>query len=264
MTRTHRSHPRVVGLARAALLLAAGLLVSCQVGPPLQPEPKPPEALARHVIERFSVLICLPPEQARTLLKKHRVTADSGFSLSSATPVSADGWFLTSAHSVTSMREGDACLIFYSLGGNARNGLARLGWIDERADLALVQAPFATPQFYEWTPRDRPLPKELPVVHGGLATGPRGEQGRLLENVPGWGRGRRPFLHSLRLEPGDSGGPLLTLAGDLVGINQAVGYVGVMDTRFFTESRAVRPDPATLARRLRPPATPTSTSTSTP
>lgn len=256
MPRTHRSSPRaVMRLGRAVALLAAGLLVSCQIGPPLQPSPKPPEALARHVAERFSVLICLPPEQARTLLRKHRVTAEGGFSLSSATPVSADGWFLTSAHSVTSMRKGDACLLFYSLGGSARNGLARLGWIDEAADLALVQAPFATPHFYEWTPRDRPLPKELPVVHGGLATGPRGEQGRLLQNVPGWGRGRRPFLHSLRLQPGDSGGPLITLAGDLVGINQAVGYVGVLDTRFFTESCAVRPDPAAVARRLRTPST---------
>lgn len=237
--------------------LAAALLASCQSGAPLQPEPKPPQALARHVAERFSVLICLPPEQARTLLKKRSVTSAGGFSLSSATPVSADGGFLTSAHSVQSMRKGEACLLFYSLGGSARNGLASLVWIDERADLALLQAPFATPHHYQWTPRHRSLPRELPVVHGGLATGPRGEQGRLLQNVPGRGRGRRTFQHSLRLEPGDSGGPLITLGGDLVGINQAVGYVGVMDTRFFTESRAVRPDPAALARRLRPAATST-------
>lgn len=259
MTRLHRpSFSAALRLGRILLGLAAGLLVSCQTGVPFQPEPKPPQALARQVAERFSVLICLPPEQARTLLKKRSVTSEGGFSLSSATPISADGGFLTSAHSVKSMRQGDACLLFYSFGGTSRHGLASLVWMDEQADLALLRAPFGTPHFYQWTPRDRPLPKELPVVHGGLATGPRGEQGRLLQKVPGWGRGRRPFLHSLRLEPGDSGGPLITLAGDLVGINQAVGYVGVMDTRFFTESRAVRPDPAILARRLHTTAVPTS------
>ncbi len=259
MSRCLRFHPgAALRPGRALLGLVAGLLVSCQSGAPLQPEPKPPQVLARHVADRFSVLICLPPEQATTLLQKRRVVSEGGFSLSSATPVSADGFFLTSAHSVKSMRQGDACLLFYSLGGAARNGLASLCWLDERSDLALVKVPFDTPHFYRWTPRDRPLPKELPVVHGGLATGPRGEQGRLLQNVPGWGRNRRPLLHSLRLEPGDSGGPLMTLDGDLVGINQAVGYVGVMDTRFFTESRAVRPDPTALARRMRTMTAPSS------
>lgn len=196
------------------------------------------------------MLICLPPEQARTLLQKRMVTAKE-FSLSSATPVSADGGFLTSAHSVKSMRQGDDCLLFYSVGRTARHGLARLVWMDERADLALLQAPFDTPHYYQWTPRDQLLPRGLSLVHGGLATGPGGENGRLLQNVSGRGRGRRAFLHSLRLQPGDSGGPLITLGGDLVGINQAVGYVGVLDTRFFTESRAVRPDPAQLEHRLR-------------
>lgn len=247
--------PRLIHMSPAACRLAlclGGLLVSaaCHTGVPHSPAKMGEKELDQHVAQRFALILCLPEGDARKLLTHSRVTSESGLSLSSATPVSADGFFLTNAHSVKQMQEGYACTIFYSPGKDARKGLARLWWVDEGADLALLKAPFETPHFYQWTPLGSWLAERTPVRHGGASTGPMGQVGALLQSVPGRG-GRRPLRHSLRLQPGDSGGPLVALSGELVAVNQAVGYMGVMDTQFFTESRAVRPDPAKLAELMR-------------
>lgn len=236
---------------RLALCLSGLLLgTGCQVGASYTPSKLAAAELDRHLGQRFTLILCLPEKDARKLLNESRVSSKGDLSLSSATPVSADGFFLTNAHSVLQMREGHACAVFYSPGKQAQRGLARLVWLDEAADLALLKAPFETPHFYRWTPETSLLPQGTAVRHGGASTGPMSQVGTLLQAVPGKGS-RSPLRHSLRLQPGDSGGPLVALSGELVAVNQAVGYMGVMDTRFFTESRAVRPDPAALARRMR-------------
>lgn len=220
------------------ILIAATHAAACQTGPAYQPRGMPPVALARHLTERFAVMISMPVKTAESAVASGQVPASQGVSIATATPISDDGFFLTAAHGLGGA--GRVCVVFYSAGTRARRGIAEVCWVDEKADLALLKAPFETPAFYEWTPAGHVLLRGTRVRHGGAATGPQSDSGELMEPVGGSGW-NRDLRHSLRLQPGDSGGPLITLSGKLVGINQSVGYIGVMDTQFFAESRAVRP-----------------------
>lgn len=223
----------------------AMLLASCQASAPYQPQPR--KDLGRYMSQRISLLMTLSDSQAAKLIQTRGSHWGGNTTLSTATPISHKGHFLTNAHSLQDLKPGYSCVALYSSGANKKLGKVQVLWKDDSADLALVRANFATPYHYQWTPRDRWLPTDLPVVHGGMTTGPKGQVGQLHHVVMGFGH-RRPVLHSLRLKPGDSGGPLLTLSGELIGINRAVGYTGVMTTTFFTESQSVRPDPAKIQR----------------
>lgn len=232
---------------------ATALLASCQIGEPYRPEPRP--GLGKYLAERAALIVTLPEKDATALLQKFHSSTQSTLSLSTATPVSAEGHFLTSAHSVKALRPGDVSVILYSPGKHQRQGRVEILWQDESADLALVRAPFPTPFYYSWLPRDKWLAPGTQVIHGGITTGPEANVGQLLTAVSGIGS-RRSVRHTLRLKPGDSGGPLLTASAELIGINRAVGYMGVMDTTFFTESHSMRPDPAriqTLMNRFQRP-----------
>ena len=241
-------------------LLVMFIGVSCQNGAPYAAAPLPPAKLARHLSDRFSVMLSLPAEDANRALASGRVELRSGVKVATATPIDDQGFFLTAHHALGD--SGNVCMVHYSTGAQARRGIAEVCWVDEKADLALLKAPFPTPAFYAWTPATQVLPRGTKVRHGGAATGPRSDWGELMQPVNG-SRWNRDVRHSLRLEPGDSGGPLITLNGELVGINQAVGYVGVMDTRFFSASRSVRPSLSVLQKQVRahlatkaPPSTP--------
>jgi len=82
------------------------------------------------------------------------------------------------------------------------------------------------------------------VVHGGIATGLKSKPGRLVTSLsPEWVfTGTRKFKIDIALQPGDSGGPVVDAAGDLVGINSAVEFLVPMETAFFIDSEACRPN----------------------
>jgi serine protease Do len=204
--------------------------------------------LAQYLSERSTMLVTLPETQAKRLLQKQLPNGKSALYLSTATPITADGFMMTAAHCVRA-QPGDASVVLYSPGPAAKQGRAEVIWKDERSDLALIRVPFSTPHFYDWTPADKRLSSGLQVVHGGLSTGPKGKTGELLESMSGRsGWIDRIIDHSLRLEPGDSGGPLICTDGRLVAINRAVGYTGIMDTQFFVGSQSSRPDPTKIIK----------------
>lgn len=230
-----------------SLLLLTGLLTQC-ASPTYQPQPLPAKALAKHLMDRATMIVCASESDMKSILSDKDLHSRTGFSVSSATPVSEDGYLLTAAHAVTSP-EGGVLLVLQPFGPDRklRRARAQLIWKDDQADLALVRVPWQTPNFYSWTPRGRTLPEGTPVTHGGLTTGPKGNVGKLQEAARGTGNLLNPQIqHSLHLRPGDSGGPLITLSGELIGINRAVGYEGVMDTTFFMGSHSTRPDPAKI------------------
>lgn len=220
-------------------------LVGCQVGSPHVPVKLSERELGQLLQQRASLLVTLPKHDADQLLGSMSIKSAGGLSLSSATPVSPDGFFLTTAHSVEPMRAGDVSVVFYLSSSQPARGEVKVIWKDTAQDLALIKAPFLTPHFYRWSPRGKSLTAGIAVIHGGISTGPEGRMGVLLHDLSGAGR-QRPARHSLRLKPGDSGGPLLLTSGELVGINQSVGFTGIMDTTFFTDSRCVRPDPSSI------------------
>jgi hypothetical protein len=82
------------------------------------------------------------------------------------------------------------------------------------------------------------------VIHGGIATGPKSEWGKLVTSLDPEGSftGSRKFKIDIPLQPGDSGGPVVDAHGALVGINTAVEYLVPMETAFFVDSEASRPN----------------------
>ena len=54
--------------------------------------------------------------------------------------------------------------------------------------------------------------------------------------------GTRKFKIDIPLQPGDSGGPVVDAYGNLVGINSAVEFLVPMETAFFVDSEANRPN----------------------
>ncbi len=52
----------------------------------------------------------------------------------------------------------------------------------------------------------------------------------------------KKFKIDIPLQPGDSGGPVVDARGKLVGINTAVEYLVPMETAFFLDSEASRPN----------------------
>jgi S1-C subfamily serine protease len=234
-------------LTLAALALA--LVPACTVTPPLPPpDPTPPgRAVMRQAAARLTAVVIsskneLDPWIESRFTEGHGPDdADGG----SGIPISPDGYFITADH-VLARAGGKNVFIIHGQQGRLRASRARIVWRSSSTDLALLHIPVATPRHYAWTPGDKWLPVGTPVVHAGIATGFRSDPGKLVTAIPP-GKGAR-FKHDIPLEPGDSGGAVIDARGELVGVNSAVEFLVPLDTAFFIESEANRPNVRALQR----------------
>jgi S1-C subfamily serine protease len=228
------------------LVVLAGMPVTgCQPAPPaerMQPGPR-----ARQIVqERLSAVVVTKRESiqdwAGSSLPKMYAHADADGG--SATPIAADGYFMTADHVLARLGKGRNAFVVYNLSGKLVTAKARIIWRSGAADLALLHAPLKTPYFYQWTPAERWLPENTGIIHGGIVTGFKDGTGKLAtalapEQKFTWSR---RFKIDIPLLPGDSGGPVVDASGGLIGINSAVEYLVPVDTAYFMDSEGNRPN----------------------
>lgn len=234
------------------LLLAVMGVQACAVAP--MPDPTVPGPATRKlVLQRVSAVIV-------TDRKNLSQWVERGFPISqapgdadggSATAISPDGYFLTADHVLARM-EGRQVYLIHGVDGQLSPHLARVVWRSEKADLALLHIPASTPHYYQFTASDKWLPLGTPVMHGGIATGFNSGWGRLGTSLRPETRftGTRKFKLDIPLQPGDSGGPVVDAYGGLVGINSAVEFLVPMETAFFVDSEASRPNTRALQQMM--------------
>jgi S1-C subfamily serine protease len=170
--------------------------------------------------------------------------ADGG----SAAPISPDGYFLTADH-VLSRMAGRHVFLISGQGGKVTPTQARVVWRSASADLALLHIPVKTPYYYQWTAPERWLPAGTRLIHGGISTGLRTEDGQLSTALApeGFFTRTRRFKINIPLQPGDSGGPVVDAYGRLIGINSAVEYLVPIETAFFIDSEGNRPNTRSIS-----------------
>jgi S1-C subfamily serine protease len=234
-------------------VLAAAFFCGCTATPPA-PAPdteEPGRAVLRQAAARLTAVVISgkdelsPWVESRFTQGQGPDDADGG----SAVPISPDGYFITADH-VLSRSPGRNVFVVHGQQGALRATKARIVWRSASADLALLHIPVATPRYYTWSSPDRWLPAGTPVIHTGIATGFRSEPGKLVTGIPPGKKNGTRFKHDIPLEPGDSGGAVVDAHGQLVGVNSAVEFLVPLETAFFIESEANRPNVLALQRRI--------------
>lgn len=234
-------------------LLAGCFVQACSIVPP--PDPKIPGPEVRQLVrQRASAVVVTTRDDLSHWLHRDfspsrtACDADGG----SATPISPDGYFLTANHVLERM-EGRHVFVMYGHGTGLAPVKARVVWRSDTADLALLHIPVRTALYYRWSPPGRWLPEGSGVIHGGLATGRQSAWGKLGTSLAPERAftGNRKFKIDIPLQPGDSGGPVVDAYGELVGINSAVEYLVPMETAFFVDSEASRPNTQWLESLMR-------------
>jgi len=230
------------------LVVTIGWVSSCSTPP--APDPKVPgPKIRREVVLRVGAVIVTDRNDlghwANRQFSAHRSPGDADGG--SCTPITPDGYFLTANHVLASM-QGRNVFVLFCKEGRLVPSKARVVWRSEGGDLALLKIPVKTPNYYRWSPPDRWLPSGTPVIHGGIATGFKSAPGKLSTPIaPEGGFLRtRKFKLDIPLQPGDSGGPVVDAYGGLIGINTAVEFFVPMETAFFVDSEASRPDTRTI------------------
>jgi hypothetical protein len=225
------------------LLLAAVAVQACSVAPP--PDPKVPgPACASSSSKRVSAVIVTDRSSLRNWVKR-------GFPMSqapgdadggSATPISPDGYFLTADHVLARM-DGRNVFVLHGRGGRWFPIKARVVWRSRARIWRLLHIPPA-PRIIIASPIPGWLATGTPVIHGGIATGFKSDPGKLGTSHPTRGPSPAPAnsRSTSRCNPGDSGGPVVDAYGNLVGINSAVEFLVPMETAFFVDSEANRPN----------------------
>ncbi|MCW1922151.1 serine protease [Luteolibacter arcticus] len=244
----------MLSLARLfPIALAAMLFPACTAVPDAPPpDATPPgRAVRRMAASRLTAVVISSKDELSPWVESRFTQgqgpddADGG----SAVPISPDGYFITADH-VLARSAGRNIFIIHGQQGGLKATKARIIWRSASADLALLHIPVATPNHYSWTPPNQWLPAGTPVIHSGIATGFRSEPGKLVTAIPpGRGNAAR-FKHDIPLEPGDSGGAVIDARGQLVGVNSAVEFLVPLETAFFIESEANRPNVRALQRAI--------------
>ena len=233
--------------------LAAASLSACSFTPPAPPpDTAPPgRAVVRQAAARLAAVV-ISSKQELSPWVESRFTqgrgpddADGG----SAIPISPDGYFMTADH-VLARSEGRNVFVIHGQEGPLRASRARIVWRSSSTDLALLHIPVGTPRYYTWSSPDQWLPAGTPVFHSGIATGFRSEPGKLVTSIPPGSGNAARFKHDIPLEPGDSGGAVIDSRGQLVGVNSAVEFLVPLETAFFIESEANRPNVRALQRMI--------------
>jgi S1-C subfamily serine protease len=224
--------------------VAGGCVGACSVAP--RPDPAVPGAEARRMVRQRGAAVGGTEREDLSHWMDHgfptprsKGEAEGG----SATPISADGYFLTANHVVLRMA-GRNVFVFHGFDRHPTALKARVIWHSHGADLALLHIPAKIGYYYRWSPPDRWLAEGSGVIHGGIATGAKSAWGKLMTSLAPEGpfTGSRKFKIDIPLQPGDSGGPVVDAHGALVGINTAVEYLVPMETAFFVDSEASRPN----------------------
>jgi serine protease DegQ len=240
---------RLFPIAVAAMLFPACSPVATNAPPP---DTTPPgRAIRRMAASRLTAVVISskdelsPWVESRFTQGQGPEDADGG----SAVPISPDGYFITADH-VLARSAGRNIFIIHGQQGGLKATKARIIWRSASTDLALLHIPVVTPNYYSWTEPNEWLPAGTPVIHSGIATGFRSEPGKLVTSIPpGRGNAAR-FKHDIPLEPGDSGGAVIDAHGHLVGVNSAVEFLVPLETAFFIESEANRPNVRALQRAI--------------
>lgn len=240
---------RWIASATAALCILA--LPSCAPGPAPAPDPTPvPKSVIREAARRLTAVVVSSQDDINPWISR-RFSRDGGpedADGGSGVPITPDGYVLTADHVLANSSQRNV-FVLYGEDGRLRAHRARIVWRSPRGDLALVHAPIATPHHYQWSPPGAWLPSGTPIMHAGIATGFKSPPGRLISSIPpesGF-TGNRLFKHDIPLEPGDSGGPVVDAHGRLVGVNSAVEFLVPLETAFFIESEANRPNVGKLS-----------------
>ncbi|WP_035608716.1 serine protease [Haloferula sp. BvORR071] len=241
-------------LARLLPAAFAAAIFSGCAGTPKSPPPdtaEPGRKVMRLAASRLTAVVISskaelsPWVESRFTSGQSPDDADGG----SAAPISYDGYFITADH-VLARSEGRNVFLIHGQQGGLKATKARIVWRSASTDLAVLHIPIATPRYYEWTPPNEWVPAGTPVVHAGIATGFRSEPGKLVTGIPPGRKNAARFKYDIPLEPGDSGGAVIDAHGRLVGINSAVEFLVPLETAFFIESEANRPNVPALQRMI--------------
>lgn len=233
----------------SGILLMSWLHQACSVIP--APDPVAPSETTRQMVaERVSAVVVTDQKNLNHWVNRNFSSsqapedADGG----SAAPITADGYFLTADH-VLSRMAGRNVFLIYGQGGRLAPMKARVVWRSEAADLALIHVPASTPYYYKWTTPEKWLPAGTRIIHGGISTGFKPDDGKLTTSIAPEGAftGSRKFKIDIPLQPGDSGGPVVDAYGRLIGINSAVEFLVPMETAFFVDSEGSRPNVQTIS-----------------
>jgi S1-C subfamily serine protease len=219
------------------------VLASCSSQPPPDRTPLRADCF-RYVAERRAAVVISDRHlthwtHATRALQDAPDNADGG----SATPITPDGYFLTAAH-VLANADGRHVQVIYDGADGTKAAEARIVWRSAGDDLALLHAPMETRRYYTWTPPDQRIPAGTPVVQGGIITGMKTLDGKLVDPLSPespFSHSRR-FKHSIPLKPGDSGGAVIDAKGRLLGVNSAVEFLIPMETAYFIGAEGCRPN----------------------